>query len=70
MAWLAGLLIIRRMTTGAGIGCIGIVALVAGSTVVGDSGVRTFQHIVVIMYIKGSGTPSRRCGGMAGSALV
>lgn len=70
MAWLAGLLIIGRMASGAGIGSVGIVALVAGSTVVGDSGVRTFEHIVVIMYIKRSGTPSRRCSGMAGSALV
>ncbi len=56
--------IISRVATVAGIGRIVVVAVVAGSAVVGNSRVRPVQSIIVVVNRERSGFPAR-FGGMA-----
>ena len=67
-----GLVVVVRMTTSAGIGCIIVITVVAGSTVVRDSCMRPDQLIEVIVNGESSGSPSRVCSvaGFAGGGQI
>lgn len=70
VAWFTSLLIIRSVASCASVWGVVVVALVAGGAIISDSGMCTLQDIVIIMYVKRSGRPSRRCSGMAGCAVM
>ena len=49
MVGVGRLIIIVDMAACAGIGCIGIVSVVAGSAVVGNTRMRPFQNVIIIV---------------------
>ena len=61
-------IIVRGMATGAGIGRVVVVAVVAGRTIIGDRQVPSVQDPVIVMDGEGGRTPSRRRG-MAGCTV-
>ena len=63
-----GLIEFRRMAPGAGVRCIVVIAVVAGSTIVGDRCVRTIQSIKIIVDGKGRRRPTGS-GGVARRAI-
>ena len=62
------LVIIRIVASETGIGCVVVIAVVAGSAVVGNGGVRSLEDVVVVVVGKGRRHPTR-IGGMARSAI-
>lgn len=56
-----GRVIICGMATKTGIGCVIIIAVVAGRTVIGNDGMRTIQSIIIIVNSKGCRLPARLC---------
>ena len=69
MIWIGGGIVIIDVAPCAGIGRIGIIAIVTSRTIIGNGGVSALDDIVFIMYIKGGGTPTR-FGGMAGGTVI
>ena len=62
---IGGIVVIIRMTTGTGIGCIVVVAVMTCCTVVGNSRVRSGQLIEVVVYRECGRRPAR-IGSVAG----
>ena len=46
----------------AGVGCVGIVSVVTGSTVVGNGCVGSVQGVIIAVNRESCGFPARRCG--------
>ena len=55
MVWIGGIIILIDVAPGAGIGGVGVIAVVAHRTIVGDGGMGSLDDIIIIVYIKGSG---------------
>ena len=62
-------IVVVDMTTGASVGGIKVVTIMASSTVVGDGGMGTFDDIIIIVHGEGCRIPTR-LGGMTGSTIV
>ena len=60
--------IICRVAAVAGIRRVVVIAVVADCTVIGNRGVRTLQHIIVVVYRECGRIPVR-IGGVAGSTI-
>ncbi len=66
MAGIEGLVVVKRMTGLAGIGRVGIIAVVAGITIIGDGLVRPSERVYRIV-VKSGGYPG--CFRVAGSTV-
>ncbi|MEQ8706860.1 MAG: hypothetical protein RIC19_23205 [Phaeodactylibacter sp.] len=62
-----GIVVVIAMAPETGIGGVVVVAVVAEYAIVGDSGVRPIEGIVVVMVGKGSGCPVRLRGMATGA---
>jgi len=69
MIGISGCIIIIDMATGAGIGCIGIVSIVASGTVIGYGGMGPFNDIIITVDRKSRRTPTG-LGGMTRSTII
>ena len=66
---IGGGIIIIDVATCAGVGCIGIIAIVTSRTIIGKGGVSALDDIVVIVHIKVGGTPTGLCRVTSGTII-
>ena len=59
---ICGLVKISQVTTHTSIGRVVVIAVVAGSTVVGNGGMRAIKGVVIVVYPKSSRCPASGCG--------
>ncbi len=69
MVGISGVVVIINVASSTGIGCIGIITIMATGAVIGNGRMRPIDHIEVIVHIKGGGTPSR-LGGMTRGTII
>ena len=65
----SGCIVVVDMASGASVGRVDIVTIMASGTVVSDGRMGTFDHIIIIVYGEGSWIPSW-LGGVTRSAVV
>ena len=49
VVWVGGLVVVRDMATCTGIGGVGIASLVAGGTIISDSGMGSFDFVELVV---------------------
>ena len=57
-----GLVVIIEVTSRTGIGCVIVITVVAGSTLIRDGRMSSHQRIIIVVHRKLCGVPSGRCG--------
>ena len=67
MVWITGGIKFIQVTTDTGVWGIGVIAIMTGGTVVGNSGMGTVQGVNVVMVSKSGGRPTGSSGMACGT---